>query len=148
MGDTLTIGTILRLVISLAILIGALYGVKRWQRKGGATGRRGAINVISRVSLGRNSAVHIIDVGDRRFLIGTGEQQVNLLSELDQPPEDDPAVSETAPVSTDGAPSVVGEPDGSGLLTRQRPRMGPMDWLRTVTVRTPQHVRVIRGHGD
>ena len=147
MGDTLTIGTVLRLVISLAILVGALYGVKHWQRRGGATGRRGAIDVVARTSLGRNSAVHIIDVGDRRFLIGTAEHQVNLLSELDQPPEDE--VDELDPIpATGGSSRTTFDPDGSGVVTRSRPRTGLTEWLRTITVRTPQRVRVIRGDAD
>lgn len=145
MGDTLTIGTLLRLVISLAILVGALYGVKHWQRRGGNSGRRSVIDVVARTSLGRNSAVHIIDVGDRRFLIGTAEQQVNLLSELEQPPHDEVEELDPLPAAGDGGTRTNVDPDGSGVVTRSRPRIGLMQWLRTITVRTPQRVRVIRG---
>ena len=144
----------LRLVISLALLVGALYAVKYWQRRPGG-GRRGAIDVVAHTSLGRNAAVHIIDVGDRRFLIGSGEHQVNLLSELDQPDEHDddgedpagPLAGAAAGISRVITPSPR-RSDGSepSARTRTRPRIGLMDSLRTVTVRTPQQVRVIRDH--
>ncbi len=150
MGDTFSIAVLLRLIISLAILLGGLYAVKFWNRRPGGPAKRGTIDVVARASLGRSSAVHIVDVGDRRFLLGTGEHQVNLLTELDRPPDDAPADSAEAlaPGSADTgarAPLSLDDPNGSGVVTRTRPRIGPMDWLRTITVRTPQQVRVIRG---
>ena len=156
MGDTFSIGALLRLLISLALLIGALYGVKYWQRRPGVAARRGTIDVVARASLGRSSSVHIIDFFERRFLIGSGEHQVNLLSELDRPADEEPddgiPAASTSARGTQhartGGPRHRGEPDGSGTSTFSRPRIGLMDWLRTITVRTPQQVRVIRDHAD
>ncbi len=145
MGDTLSITVLLRLAISLAILVGALYAVKYWQRRPGIGAKRGAIDVIARATLGRSASVNIIDVGNRRFLIGTGEHQVNLLTELEQPADPELGGGEPTPAMTGGVTG-TGGPDGSGLTMRTRPRIGPMDWLRTITVRTPQQVRVIRDH--
>ncbi|MDG2114768.1 MAG: flagellar biosynthetic protein FliO [Actinomycetota bacterium] len=156
MGDTFSIAALLRLLISLALLIGALYAVKYWQRRPGAGARRGSIDVVARASLGRSSSVHIVDVGDRRFLIGSGEHQVNLLSELDRPPTDeldehppgDSAAPEAGEHAQVGGRRRRGTPDGSGDSIRSRPRMSLMDWLRAITARTPQQVRVIRDHAD
>ena len=155
MGDTFSIAALLRLLVSLALLIGALYAVKYWQRRPGTAARRGTIDVVARASLGRSSSVHIVDVGERRFLIGSGEHQVNLLSELERPPSevgDHPPDDNTAPEAGEHAQVGGGRrrkaPDGSGTSNRSRPRMSLMDWLRAITVRTPQQVRVIRDHAD
>ncbi len=148
MGDTFSISVLLRLIISLAILLGGLYGLKAWNRRPGGPAKRGSIDVVARASLGRSSAVHIVDVGDRRFLLGTGEHQVNLLTELERPPDDviDATAEARAPGGAgDDAPLPLDDPNGSGVVTRTRPRIGLMDWLRRITIRTPQRVRVIRG---
>jgi flagellar biosynthetic protein FliO len=146
-GDTFSIEALLRLVLSLGVLVGALYAVRWWQRRPGALSRRGAINIVARASVGRNSTVQVVDVGSKRFLVGISDHQVNLLSEL--PPDEELRPSSPAPsTSPVGASTEMDQPDGSGLIARTRPWIGPLDWLRTVTVRTPQQVRVIRDRGD
>jgi flagellar biosynthetic protein FliO len=153
MGDTLTFATLLRLAISLGLLIAALYGVKHWQRRPG-TSRKGAIDIIARASLGRSSSIHIVEVDHRRFLVGAGEHQVTLLSELDGPSEGQ-GTSTPQPERGLGAgmlsssrptadPATTRTPDGTGSVSSQQPRIGLLDRLRTVTVRTPQQTRVIR----
>jgi flagellar protein FliO/FliZ len=73
----------LRLVFSLAIVVGILLLLakvagRRFQGKAGA-----AIQVVHRQPLSRGSGVAVVTVGDRVLLLGTTEHQVTLLTELE-----------------------------------------------------------------
>lgn len=73
----------LRLVFSLAIVVGILLLLakvagRRFQGKTGA-----AIQVVHRQPLSRGSGVAVVTVGDRVLVLGTTEHQVTLLTELE-----------------------------------------------------------------
>lgn len=106
--DTLLVG--LRAVLALACVLALIWYVsKRW---GGATGGRRAgrqITLVARQALGGKSSVVLVDVADRRLLLGVGDQGVTLLTELPQPePEAD---QETDPAG------LLGSRSGSGSGT-------------------------------
>ena len=73
----------IRLVFSLAIVLGLLLlltkvGARRFR------GRRDAmVQVLHRQHLTRGSAVSVVTVGSRVLVLGTTEQQVRVLAELD-----------------------------------------------------------------
>jgi flagellar protein FliO/FliZ len=76
----------LRLVFSLAIVLGLLilcarFAGRRFQGRGDAL-----IQVVHRQSIGRHSAVSVVNVGGRVLVLGSTDQEVRLLAELD--PED------------------------------------------------------------
>lgn len=101
----------IRLVFSLAIVVGLLLLIARvaGRRFQGRTGA--AIQVLHRQPLSRGSGVAVVTVGDRVLVLGTTEQQVTLLTELeqgelvlDQPePPARPATGATAPAEPAGS---------------------------------------------
>jgi flagellar protein FliO/FliZ len=93
--DELVLGA--RVLLALACVVGLIWVVAR--RAGWGSGaRRPAgpeVRVVGRQALGRHAGVA---VGERRLLLGFGEQQVTMLTELD--PEAEPAaVVETVPAT-------------------------------------------------
>ncbi len=146
----ITVGVFLRLAISLAIVVGGLLAVRWWTLRSGSGGARGAIRVLARSSLGRNVAVAVVEVGSKRFLVGTGETGVNLIGELpageDLSPDaldDHTAPSDPAVGTASGRGNL--NPDGTGLFgstQRNRPGIGLLANLRRMTTRVPQQVRI------
>jgi flagellar protein FliO/FliZ len=80
--DTLVLG--LRVLLALACVIGLIWVLAR--RAGWGKGRRRpagpAVEVVGRQALGRHAGVAVIAVGNRRLLLGYGEQNVTMLTEL------------------------------------------------------------------
>ena len=146
----ITVGVFLRLVVSLVIVVGGLLAVRWWTLRSGSAGARGAIRVLARSSLGRNVAVAVVEVGSKRFLVGTGEGGVNLIGEL--PAGEDLSLVETngdiSPSDPEVGRASVGlelNPDGPGFFEssqRNRPRIGLLAHLRRMTTRVPQQVRI------
>lgn len=73
----------LRLIVSLAIVVGLLlllarFGARRFRGQAGAL-----IRVVHRQPLSRTSSVAVVTVGARVLVLGTTEHQVTILTELD-----------------------------------------------------------------
>lgn len=98
----------LRLVVSLAIVVGLLlllarFGARRFHGQAGAL-----VRVVHRQPLSRTSAVAVVTVGSRVLVLGTTEQQVSILTELE--PEDlEPGVLDLDAVEAPRAPIEVSE---------------------------------------
>lgn len=76
---------ILRTLVSLGIVVGlgvaAAYAIRRWgPRLSRIQGKQ--IRVIETTALGPKKALHIVEVGRQRFLIGSTSEQVTLLSPI------------------------------------------------------------------
>lgn len=81
--DTLVLAA--RTALALACVLGLIWVVARkagWG-KGGRRATGPAIEVVGRQALGRHAGVAVLAIGERRLLVGFGEQQVTMLSELD-----------------------------------------------------------------
>lgn len=96
MGDTLVLAA--RTALALACVVGLIWVIAR--RAGwGKAGRRAtgpAITVVGRQALGRHAGVAVLAVGERRMLVGFGEQQITMLTELEPVAEvDEPEVEPT-----------------------------------------------------
>lgn len=102
---------VLRLVFSLAVVIGLLLLLAKFSSRR-FRGRSGAlVQILHRQPLSRSSAVAVVTVGTRVLVLGTTEQQVTVLAELDPdeielPEPESEAESETG--SADDEPP--GEP--------------------------------------
>ena len=116
----------LRLVFSLAAVVGlmlvlARVASRRFQGQPGA-----GVRVLHRQSLSRSASVVVVSVGSRLLVLGTTDQQVRVLTELD-PDELDTAsldeVVEAADPETVGPRAVVGRPAARPLAAL--PRRGP-----------------------
>ena len=110
-----------RLLPSLALIVGALLVVRRWAQRG-TRGTGEEIRVRARAGLTRGAMVAVIEIGDQRYLVGASEHGVSLLGEL----------------GADALPTYVPEEAATDAPppTPDRPRMGPIDRLRDMTVRT------------
>jgi flagellar protein FliO/FliZ len=75
---------LLRVLVSLLCVVGLIWVVAR--KVGATPGRRvpagPSLQVVGRQSLGRHAGVAVLAVGNRRLLLGYGEQQVTMLTEL------------------------------------------------------------------
>jgi flagellar protein FliO/FliZ len=72
-----------RLVFSLAVVVGLLLLVVRVGAKRFRGSADALVNVVHRQALSRTSAVAVVTVGSRVLVLGTTEQNVQLLTELD-----------------------------------------------------------------
>lgn len=106
---------VIRLVCSLAVVVGLLLltarlGSRRFRGRAGAP-----VTVLHRQPLTRGSTVTVVSVGSRVLVLGTTEQHVNVLAELEPGELDEQA--DLAPVS----PLAVAPdaPDFAGTLLRE-----------------------------
>lgn len=121
----------IRLVVSLAIVVGLLIVLARVGSKRFAGQRGDLVHVVHRQALTRTSSVAVVTVGTRVLVLGTTEQQVQLLTELD-PDElellaESPAALDEAPSDAEAArpaPTTVGSLSGSVL--------SPATWRQAV----------------
>lgn len=89
----------IRLIVSLAIVVGLLLllarvGARRFRGQAGAL-----VRVVHRQPLSRTSAVAVVAVGSRVLVLGTTEQQVSILTELE--PDEIEGHLDLAPVETE-----------------------------------------------
>ena len=73
----------IRLIVSLAIVVGLLlvlakFGARKFRGNAGAL-----VHVVHRQALSRTSSVSVVTVGSRVLVLGTTEQQISVLTELD-----------------------------------------------------------------
>jgi flagellar protein FliO/FliZ len=73
----------IRLIVSLAIVVGLLlvlarFGARKFKGNSGAL-----VHVVHRQALSRTSSVSVVTVGTRVLVLGTTEQQISVLTELD-----------------------------------------------------------------
>ncbi len=88
-----TLLTALRVVVSLAVVIGAIWFVQRRVSRSGVSrgGKRAAkpMSVIARQNLGPKASVAVVDFGGKRYLLGVTEHGIAVLdgteAEADEP---------------------------------------------------------------
>lgn len=95
---------VVRLVFSLGIVLGLLMVLIKFSSKRFSGSTDALVRVVHRQPLSRTSSIAVVTVGSRVLVIGTTEQQVALLTELDPEELEDLAVDET-PVADLGAPA-------------------------------------------
>jgi flagellar biogenesis protein FliO len=153
-----------KLLLVAGLMVAALLGMRHAAKKGMINRGGPTLQIVGRVGLTRNALVAVVVVDDRRFLIGAAETGINLLADLDAPvagashelaetrspaagiravPDlhgSDPAAFDPADVMAAPLPAATTsfEAHGPGFDTHG-PRIGPMDRLREMTVRS--HLR-------
>jgi flagellar protein FliO/FliZ len=133
----------LRLVVSLAIVVGLLlvlarFGARRFHGQTGAL-----VRVVHRQPLSRTSAVAVVTVGSRVLVLGTTEHQVSILTELDPEEIGDVAlepIDEEAEVATLDTLSRSHAPMLADPLAGSRPLAGsvlaPQTWRQAFQAAT------------
>lgn len=71
-----------RLLPALALVVGLPLVVLWWQRRRRGESRQ-TIRMTARIPFGKNMWVAVVEVDGRRFLLGSGERGINLITELD-----------------------------------------------------------------
>ncbi len=106
----------------LLVVIGAPLAIWWYMRKtrGSSPGR---LLISDKAALGKNVWVAVVEVDDKRFLVGAGDTGVGLISELEALPE---VVEETAPADEEITNGIV-----------EQPRIGLVRRLQLMTVRGP-----------
>ena len=74
---------IIRLILSLAFVAGVLWFAARVAKKRGLGAGNGLIEVVARQRMGRSSTVSVLRVADRVLVVGSTEENVTLLAEMD-----------------------------------------------------------------
>ena len=74
---------VVRLVFSLAVIVGMLLLLARFSAKRFRGGSNALVRVVHRQPLSRTSAVSVVTIGSRVLVLGTTEHQVQLITELD-----------------------------------------------------------------
>jgi flagellar protein FliO/FliZ len=110
---------IIRLVLCLAFVGGVLLFASRVAQKRGLGGTTGVIEVVARQRMGRASSVSVLRVAGRVLVVGSTEEQVTLLAEV----EDDELATALAAATPTRGPAADGETPasrsalpGSGVL--------------------------------
>jgi flagellar biogenesis protein FliO len=135
----------LELAVKLLVVTGILVAGLLLAGRAGRTVRgASAIRVTSRQGLAKGVVVAVVEVDGRRFLVGAGDQHVSLLGELE--PAEEPAVDEVEPglgqpawfrqFTHQVAAAATGRTHRRGPDITRGPRIGPLDRLRAMTVRT------------
>lgn len=80
----ITFWDFLRMVLILGVIIGLIYLLFYFIKKRGSPKLQNneLFEVISTQVLSSNRTIHLVQVGNQFFLIGSGEQSVNLISEI------------------------------------------------------------------
>lgn len=84
----------------------------------------GGVRVLGRTALHRNAVVAVVEVGNRRLLVGAGEKGIELLTELEQDPEDAPEDADDGALARDASPV---EPLVLDLTSTARMDVAPRD---------------------
>jgi len=106
------LGLLLRVVLSLAVVLGILWFVAKGGRRAG--GRTRLVRVAGRQALSRTASVAVVEVADRVLVLGVSDAGVRLLTELDPEQIAEPEPSQQVPaLRLPGLP--VSASAGSGL---------------------------------
>jgi hypothetical protein len=124
-----------RLIIVTALL--AVVAVVVFWRGRTANPQR-TVKVTARAGLARGSSVAVIEVDGRRFLIGAAGNAVNVLAELATATVEVPADASVIAVESLPPPQVAAAP---ALPAPAGSFAGPLERLKSMTVRTPQPAR-------
>jgi flagellar protein FliO/FliZ len=104
---------VLRVVLSLAVVLGLLWFVARTSSKRFGGAARSMVRVVARQPLARTASLAVVEVGERVLVVGVSENGVNLLTELD--PSELPTEEQSLATAAEAAgdPSLGGA-DGHG----------------------------------
>lgn len=123
----------LRLIFSLAVVIGLLLLALRFTGKRLSGGPDALVQVVHRLPLGRTSSLTVVTIGSRVLVLGATEQNVTLLTELD--PEEIVSPEAVEAALADGTAPKTSGPTLQVARTTSGPLSGsllsPTTWKQT-----------------
>ncbi|GGD21308.1 flagellar biosynthetic protein FliO [Nocardioides daphniae] len=138
----------LRLVFSLAVVVGLLLLLARFGARRFAGGAGSLVHVVHRQPLSRTSAVAVVTVGSRVLVLGTTEQQVSVLAELD--PEElvtEEQVAEALAAPATAAPISATSSDPAAAHEADAPTVSVVQPVPRTSLGTPKHLAGQPGTG-
>lgn len=101
-----------RVLLALACVVGLVwYLARRFGRaRVSDTSREAQLHLVTRQALGRHAGVAVVAVGNRRLLVGYGEQHVTMLTEIAPVPDLPPVASLPTPRPSVEDAAVSGAP--------------------------------------
>ena len=123
---------VVRLVLSLAFIGAVLWFAARVAQKRGIGQGNGLIEVVARQRMGRASSVSVVRIADRVLVVGSTEEQVTLLAEVDGDVVEE-AIAERRLAA--GTPSPAGVPALAGSVFDRNGWTTFVTQLRERTVR-------------
>jgi flagellar protein FliO/FliZ len=88
-----TVVVALRVVLSLAVVLGLLWVLQRRLSRGSGARSADVVTVVGRQGLGQKASVVVVDVDGRRFVLGVTEQSINVLHTQDTEPAAEPGAT-------------------------------------------------------
>jgi len=130
MASASTLMLFARLIFSLGIVIGLMWVAATVMRKRGVTPGRKAprttqIEMVARKPLGRNTAIAVVQIGERALVVGITDHQVTKLGETEIE-----AIDEITAGTTWTVPQRAAAPSGSATAWKAM-----LDQMRDRTVR-------------
>ncbi|BAS27512.1 flagellar biosynthetic protein FliO [Limnochorda pilosa] len=104
-------GELLRVLAALAVVVPAAYLSTRFLTGRGLARRGRYMKRVESLALGAHHGLHLVQVGERLFLVGASEKGVHLLAEVDRASELHPLAAAGSPA--DGAAQAPWLPGGS-----------------------------------
>ena len=82
--NTFTVWDFLRMILILGAVIGLIYLIFWFIKKKGSPSLQNneLFSILSTQAVASNRAIHLVQVGNQYFLVGSGENSVNLISEI------------------------------------------------------------------
>jgi flagellar protein FliO/FliZ len=115
-GQGASVPLILRMLLVLFLAAAAIYGVVYFLKRAARPSPRRDPNVkiLSSVHIGSNRFVHVVSIGSRAWLLGAGDNGVNLIAEIDDQDTISAMLLEDSRKNTDAASGRF--PDFKALL--------------------------------
>lgn len=111
---------VLRTALALAVVLGVLWAAHRVATRAGRGRRSGPVpvTVVTRQALTQRAAVALVDVGERRYLLGVADGGVSLLDSMPRPAADFAAALAAAEGAAGTEPAAgLGTEPATGLGT-------------------------------
>lgn len=133
----------LRVVLSLAVVLGMMWALSRVMRpKGGVRGL--PVDVIARTPLGKRASVAVLRVGDRGLLVGVTDHAVSLIAEVDIPAPAAPAPERRTTLDLSDVGLLAGDPVVDAAVARGALTgsvLSPATWRQAASVLRDRTVR-------
>lgn len=122
-----TLVVALRVVLSLAVVLGLLWVMQRRLTRGARGSHTpNLVTVVGRQGVGQKASVVVVDIDGKRFVLGVTEQSVNVLHGGDVPAETASAAVFARSLAEAG---VAGDEPETAHLVRPRRDRGPISGM-------------------
>ena len=110
-----TFGLVLRVIVSLAIVMALIWALARVRKRVSPKGAS-ALQVISKVPVSKRGALLLVEIGDRTLLLGSTDESISLLTEVQMGADEDAPKQARTPIDFEAFLEEWQVPDDDSLL--------------------------------